>query len=112
LGVALRHRPIMLAVFVAVLAATIGMYQIVPKGFIPDQDNDSLNVNVQAAQGTSYYEMVGYVDRIAKIIGANPYVDTFFASTGGGFGSMNQARFNLQLVPRRTRPVGAAEIAQ
>ena len=29
-----------------------------PKGFIPDQDNDSLNVNLQAAQGTSFYDMV------------------------------------------------------
>ena len=48
----------MLGVFVAVLAATVAMFEIVPKGFIPDQDNDSLNVNVQAAQGTSYYDMV------------------------------------------------------
>jgi len=112
LGVVLRHRAAMILVFVAVLAATIEMYVLVPKGFIPDQDNDSLNVNVQAAQGTSYYDMVDYVGRIAKIINANPYVDTFFASTGGGFGSMNQARFNLQLVPRRTRPVSAAQIAQ
>jgi HAE1 family hydrophobic/amphiphilic exporter-1 len=112
LGLVLRHRPVMVAVFFAVLAATIEMYIRVPKGFIPDQDNDSLNINVQAAQGTSYYDMVGYVDRIAKIINANPYVDTFFASTGGGFGSMNQARFNLQLLPRRTRPVSAADIAQ
>jgi len=99
-------------VFAGVLAATIAMIGIVPKGFIPDQDNDSLNVNVQAAQGTSYYEMVTNVGRIASIINANPYVDTFFASTGGGFGSMNMARFNLQLAPRRTRPVSAAEIAQ
>ena len=38
------------------------MYGVVPKGFIPDQDNDSLNVNVQAAQGTSYYDMVDYVE--------------------------------------------------
>ena len=56
--VVLRHRPVMLGVFVAVLAATVAMFEIVPKGFIPDQDNDSLNVNVQAAQGTSYYDMV------------------------------------------------------
>ena len=34
---------------------------IVPKGFIPDQDNDSLNINLRAAQGTSFYEMVDYV---------------------------------------------------
>jgi len=112
LGHVLRHRAMMLAVFVAVLMATVGMYGVVPKGFIPDQDNDSLNVNVQAAQGTSYYDMVNYVNRIAGILNANPYVDTFFASTGGGFGSMNQARFNLQLKPRRQRPISASEIAQ
>ena len=112
LGLVLRHRAVMLLVFFAVLAATIRMYEIVPKGFIPDQDNDSLNVNVQAAQGTSYYEMVDHVRRIAAIINANQYVDTFFASTGGGFGSMNMARFNLQLAPRRTRPISAADIAQ
>src|SRR5215467_5744842 len=85
LGLVLRHRPVMLAVFALVLLATIWMFRIVPKGFIPDQDNDSLNVNVQAAQGTSYYEMVNSVSRIASIINANPNVDTFFASTGGGF---------------------------
>ena len=49
----LSHRPIMLGVFVVVLVATVAMFEIVPKGFIPDQDNDSLNINVMAAQGTS-----------------------------------------------------------
>jgi hydrophobe/amphiphile efflux-1 (HAE1) family protein len=112
LGLVLGHRAAMVVVFFAVLVATIEMYAVVPKGFIPDQDNDSLNVNVQAAQGTSYYEMVDNVSGIAAILNANPYVDTFFASTGGGFGSMNQARFNLQLLPRRRRPLSASEIAQ
>jgi HAE1 family hydrophobic/amphiphilic exporter-1 len=112
LGVVLRHRPVMLGVFVAVLAATIAMFEIVPKGFIPDQDNDSLNVNVQSAQGTSYYDMVRNIGQVAAVINANPYVDTFFASTGGGMGSMNMARFNVQLTPRRNRPVTAAQIAQ
>jgi HAE1 family hydrophobic/amphiphilic exporter-1 len=112
LGHVLRHRPVMMAVFVGVLIATIKMFGVVPKGFIPDQDNDTLNVSVQAAQGTSYYEMVQNVTKIANIINANPFVDTFFASTGGGFGSMNYARFNLQLKPRADRPLSAAEIAQ
>jgi HAE1 family hydrophobic/amphiphilic exporter-1 len=112
LGIVLRHRPVMMGVFVAVLAATVAMFEIVPKGFIPDQDNDTLNVNVQAAQGTSYYDMVLNVGKIAAIIKANPYVDTFFASTGGGMGSMNMARFNVQLLPRRSRPLTAAQVAQ
>src|SRR6185503_12188966 len=112
LAIVLRHRSVMLGVFVAVLAATVAMFEIVPKGFIPDQDNDSLNVNVQAAQGTSYYDMVQNLGKVASVINADPYVDTFFASTGGGFGSMNMARFNVQLTSRRSRPVTAAQIAQ
>ena len=50
----------MLGVFVAVLVGTVRMFGVVPKGFIPDQDNDSLNINLRAAQGTSFYEMVDY----------------------------------------------------
>ena len=54
----LRYRIVMLGVFVAVIVATVQMFNVVPKGFIPDQDNDSLFVNLRAAQGTSYYDMV------------------------------------------------------
>jgi HAE1 family hydrophobic/amphiphilic exporter-1 len=102
----------MLVVFVAVLAGTVEMFAIVPKGFIPDQDNDTLNINLRAAQGTSYYEMVDDAKKVAEIVRGNPYVDTFFVSTGGNFGSMNTARLNVQLVPRRRRPLSAAQIAQ
>jgi HAE1 family hydrophobic/amphiphilic exporter-1 len=112
LALVLRHRVVMIVVFGAVLVSTARMYVVMPKGFIPDQDNDSLNVNVQAAQGTSYSDMVSYVGRIADVINRNPSVDTFFASTGGGFGSMNTARFNIQLVPRRTRALTSAQVAQ
>src|SRR5580765_339510 len=57
LGHVLRHRVVMLGVFIAVAYATVHMFNIIPTGFIPDQDNDSMFVNLQAAQGTSYYDM-------------------------------------------------------
>src|SRR5581483_19807 len=57
-GVSLRwvlaHRPVMLALFVAVLGTTVYLYTIVPKGFIPETDNDNFGVNTEAAQGTSF----------------------------------------------------------
>ena len=112
LGFVLRHRPLMLGVFGAVLLATVEMFVIVPKGFVPDEDNDSVNINLRAAQGTSFYEMVDWSKKAADIVDRNPYVDAFFVSTGGGFGSMNTARLNVQLLPRRDRPVAAQEIAQ
>src|ERR1700681_1847737 len=77
LRLVLQHRAVMLVVFVGVLYATVRMFAIVPKGFIPDTDNDSLRVQLRAAQGISYYEMVGYTQRIADLIKENPYIDSF-----------------------------------
>jgi HAE1 family hydrophobic/amphiphilic exporter-1 len=55
--------------------------------------------------------MVESAKKVAEIVRTNPYVDTFFVSTGGNQ-SMNTARLNVQLVPRRQRPLSAAQIAQ
>ena len=86
LGLVLRHRLVMLALFAVVLFATTRMFAIVPKGFIPDTDNDSLNIQLLAAQGTSYYDMVTYAQRIAALVEQNPYVDAVMANTGGNGG--------------------------
>ena len=67
------------------------MYSVVPKGFIPDQDNDSMFVNLRAAQGTSYYEMSRWTQQVADIVIKNPNIDTFMANTGGGVGQRTRA---------------------
>ena len=110
LGVVLRYRPVMLGVFAAVLAGTLYMYKIIPTGFIPDQDNDSLSVNLRAAQGTSFYDMARWTRQIADIVIRNPYVDSFMANVQGG--SANNSRMNVQLTPRAQRDQTAAQIAQ
>jgi HAE1 family hydrophobic/amphiphilic exporter-1 len=115
LGIVLRHRIAMVFVFVGVLAGTVRMYGIVPKGFIPDQDNDMLFVNMSAAQGTSFYDMAAGGLRAAEIIRKNPYVDSFVMNLGGnnynGGGSSN-FQMPIQLVPRAQRAVSAQQIAQ
>jgi HAE1 family hydrophobic/amphiphilic exporter-1 len=113
LGWVLRYRVVMLALFVAVIIATVEMFNVVPKGFIPDGDNDSLFVNLRAAQGTSYYDMSKWVQQIADIAIKNPYVDSFMAGVnGGGGGSSNNGRLQIQLTPRANRPLSAFQIAQ
>src|SRR5262249_13840037 len=115
----LRYRVVMLAVFVGIIVWTVQMYKIVPKGFIPDGDNDSLFVNLRAAQGTSYYDMSKWVQQIADVAIRSPYVDSFMAGVGnqnggggGGGGSANNGRLQIQLVPRATRPLTAFQVAQ
>src|SRR5207253_2399759 len=115
LALVLRHRVVMLAVFVAVAAATVHMFNIIPTGFIPDQDNDSMFVNLQAAQGTSYYDMAKWTQETADIVIRNKYVDSFNANVGGGpggGGGSNNGRIMVQLVPRAQRDLTAQQIAQ
>jgi HAE1 family hydrophobic/amphiphilic exporter-1 len=114
----LRYRIVMLGLFVAVIVATVLMFNVVPKGFIPDQDNDSLFVNLRAAQGTSYYDMTRWTEDVAKLVIQNPYVESFVSGAGGnnngggGGGQSSNSRLMIQLTPRATRPLSAAQIAQ
>src|SRR6202023_3512711 len=109
----LRHRPVMAVVFFAVLGTTGYLYVIIPKGFIPDQDNDHMYVNTEAAQGTSFKEMVALTQRLSDTIGKEPALETFESSVGGssfgGSGAGNTGRLFVQLLPRTHRPVSAAQ---
>jgi HAE1 family hydrophobic/amphiphilic exporter-1 len=110
----LRHRPVMAAAFFVVLGITAYLYVIVPKGFIPDQDNDQMYVNTEAAQGTSFQEMVVLTDRLSAIVSKDPAIETFQSSVGGnsfgGASGANTGRIYVQLLPRSKRPVSAAEV--
>jgi HAE1 family hydrophobic/amphiphilic exporter-1 len=108
----LRYRIVMLGVFVAVIVATVEMFNIVPKGFIPDQDNDSMYVQLRAAQGTSYYDMTRWLLQVADIVIKNPYVESFNVQVGNNGGSANNGQLQVQLTPRASRPFSAQQLAQ
>jgi len=48
----LRHRASTLAFSVVILIATGYLFIRIPKGFIPDSDNDQLMIQTEAEQGT------------------------------------------------------------
>jgi HAE1 family hydrophobic/amphiphilic exporter-1 len=107
----LHHRPVMIGLFFAVLGATAYLYVAVPKGFIPDTDNDNFNVQTEAAQGTSFYQMVTYQERVSQIIAQDPDVESFYSSTGGGFmGAGATGRIMVNLAPRRQRKATVNDI--
>jgi HAE1 family hydrophobic/amphiphilic exporter-1 len=113
LGWVLKARPVMLAIFFVVLGATVYLYNIVPKGFIPETDNDNFSVNTEAAQGTSFFQMIKYQERIAAVLVQDPDIESFFCSTGGmgGFGGASSTgRFMVNLKPRRQREASVNDI--
>ena len=100
----MQRRPLMLAFSLLVLALTAGLWQVIPKGLFPPDDTGSLNGTTEAAQGTSFAEMV----RLQKIAMARLEGDTniqsFTSSAGGGGGSTNQGQLNVTLKPLGKRP--------
>jgi HAE1 family hydrophobic/amphiphilic exporter-1 len=113
LGWVLRHRPVMVAVFFAVLIATGYLYVIVPKGFIPDTDNDQLMVMAEAAQGTSFHQMSEYQQKVSDIIRNDSNVESVMSFCGGsGWGSANTGRMYVLLKPRRQRLLTVNQVVE
>src|SRR5260370_16628407 len=113
LGWVLHHSPVMMVMFVVVLGFTAYLYVIVTKGFIPETDNDQFNINFQAAQGNSYYQMIAFCKRVSQIVIQDQAVTTFFARTGGGgggFGGANTGSLSVNLKPRRQRKETVVDI--
>jgi hydrophobic/amphiphilic exporter-1 (mainly G- bacteria), HAE1 family len=111
----LRWRPVMLVMFFAVAGSTVYLYNIVPKGFIPNTDNDNFSVSVEAAQGTSYFQMIKHLERVSSILIQDPDIETFYASTGGGGGGGfggpgSTARMMVNTKPRAQREATVEDI--
>ena len=110
----LRYRPVTMAVSAVVLAATLYMFVTIPKGFIPDQDTDQMQVYTEASQGTSYYQMVDYEQRIADLVSKDANVDSLMASVGGAtasnLGGPNYGELVVHLKPRSKRRLGVNDI--
>ena len=107
LQLVLRYRPITMVVFLVVLAATGWMFVDIPKGFIPDQDTDQMIAITEAAQGTSYQQMVKNQSAVAEVINQNENVDSFVSSIGGAtattLGGPNFGQMVIHLKPRSER---------
>jgi len=83
--VALRLRYLLLLVFFAGLGATVWIYNRVPTGFIPQEDQGYLMVIVQAPPGSSLTYTAALADQAGAIILRDPDVAGAFSITGFSF---------------------------
>jgi HAE1 family hydrophobic/amphiphilic exporter-1 len=100
-----RHRFPTLVAAAATLAATVYLYGLVPKGFIPSQDTGQLSGSTEAPQDVSFDAMVQRQQEAAAVIASDPDIDGYASSIGqgGGISSGNQGRFTIRLKPRDVR---------
>ena len=112
LRISLRFRFVTLLVALSMVGLTAWLLVVVPKGFIPTEDNGRLSVSTEAAQDVSYEAMVRYQKQVGDILVKNPYVGMFSLSVGGGFSSANSTRMQVVLVDRKLRPSADQVVAQ
>jgi multidrug efflux pump len=105
----LRHRLTMMAVMAATLAATALLYIAIPKGFFPQQDNGTIQGTAEAAQDISYAAMVERVHELAKVVMADPDVQTVYYWVGAN-PTVNSARLMIDLKPLSQRKASATDV--
>ena len=110
----IHHRFLTMLVFAGTLVATVYIYGLVPKGFIPSQDTGQLSGSTEAPQDISFDGMVERQREAAAVIQADPDIDAMVSSVGqgGGTSSGNQGRLNIRLKPRSVRRSTPEEIIE
>jgi len=112
----LRFRAVTMAISLVLLGATVYMFGIVPKGFLPSEDQGRFNVNTEGAQGISFDEMVRHHQRVADILSAEPSILGVSSNVGpignNATGGSNQGRIFVEMKPREQRKESVDEIIQ
>jgi len=110
----LRHQRATLLVTFATIAATLGLYVIAPKGFLPLQDTSSITAVTQAGPDVSFIEMQKRQGEIAAAIQTDPDVIGVVSVIGAGSvnPTTNVGRLVMTLKPRGERNDGVAAIVE
>jgi hydrophobic/amphiphilic exporter-1 (mainly G- bacteria), HAE1 family len=96
----LRHKLATLAVSVLILWGTVQLYNAVPKGFIPAEDDGRINGTIETVEGTSYPVMAEKMQQVSQIAQDDPTVA--YVSTNAG--TTNRGNINIQLKDLGERP--------
>ena len=113
LGRAMEHRRIVLGFSLLVLVATLGLAKIIPKGFLPSEDSGRVSGTTETLEGTSFDNMMRHQREVMAIVKADPNVEQFMSSVGGGRNAtMNQGHLFMHLKPRAERSLSADQVIQ
>jgi len=102
----LRHRRLTLGVLLLTVVATGYLFQVVPKGFIPNEDTGQIFGVTEGPQDISFESLVQHQKQVAEIVATDPYVEDWYSAIGGSTVAIlpNQGRVFFHLKPRAERP--------
>jgi multidrug efflux pump len=103
-----------LTVSIILLAATLALYALIPKGFFPQQDTGDIQGVTEAAQNISYAQMADRQQALAKAVLTDPAVAALssFIGVDGTNTTLNSGRFLVVLKPRESRTLTARQVIE
>ena len=107
----LRYRLATLLGSLVLTVATCYMFFVMPKSFLPTVDVGYVFGGTEAAEDTSYNEMISLQRQAADVVASNPWV-RFYVTGVGGFTSQNQGFFFIDLKQNPKRPHAGQIIGQ
>jgi multidrug efflux pump len=108
---ALRHSLLVMIILAGTLGLNVYLFNIVPKGFFPQQDTGRVNGSIQADQAISFQLMHQKLEQFVAVIRKDPAVDTVVGFTGGLGGSQtNGGSVYISLKPLSRRDASADQV--
>lgn len=106
---ALRHRGITLGMLAGVMAINVGLYIVIPKGFLPEQDTGQLTAFARGDDGMSFQLMQPKIETYRRYLLADPAIADVVGQAGGGTG-INNASMLVRLKPMAERRESASAV--
>jgi len=115
LRASLRFHPVTMALSIALLVGTWFLFQAVPKGFLPSEDQGRFTISTEAVQGINLEEMTRHQLQAADIIAKDPNIAQYQIQVGGGGGGgggggLNTGRIMVELKPRAERALSVDQL--
>jgi hydrophobic/amphiphilic exporter-1 (mainly G- bacteria), HAE1 family len=114
LRISLRYRAVTLFVSFAVLAGTVYLFMLIPKGFLPSEDTSRFQISVEGMQGIGFEDLVRHQQEVAAIVAKDPDIAGYSSMVGVagnlGGGANNQGRIGVDLKPRSERKRSVEQI--
>ena len=101
----LRHPASIMLILAAVFGLNFYLYDVIPKGFFPQQDTGRVVGSIQADQSISFQLMQQKLTQFVNIIKQDPAVETVVGFTGGG--QTNSGFVFASLTPLGERNISA-----
>ena len=106
LRLSLRFRAATMVASFALMAATFYLFLLIPKGFLPSEDQGRFQMTVEGIQGIGFDDLARHQFEVTDIIAKDPDIAGFSSNIGiggGGGGAANQGRIGIDLKPRAER---------